>query len=170
MQFLQGTCLGCGPGPQLGAYKRQQTNAVALKHHCFSPSLSHSLPLSLKINKIFLKKGIASIRNVVKWNIYVWIGSLGLVKEWPQPGPNTVPGFSEFCHFLPSSGSLLLWLRTKVATSCAQLLPYQPRNLSKKNTSFPNCSSRNSKADFHYRKFFLCCEEKKHFSENANTE
>ena len=32
----QGTCLACGPGPQLGV--------------CFSPSLSPSLSLPLKIN------------------------------------------------------------------------------------------------------------------------
>ena len=38
----QGTCVGFGPGPQLGLYKRQPIG--------FSPSLSLSLPLSLKIN------------------------------------------------------------------------------------------------------------------------
>ena len=48
VQFLvRGTCLGCGPGPQSGAHKRQPHIDV------FSPSLSPSLPLSLslKINK-----------------------------------------------------------------------------------------------------------------------
>ena len=38
----QDTCLGCGPGPQLGACERQPHTDV------FSPSLSPSLPLSLK--------------------------------------------------------------------------------------------------------------------------
>ena len=38
----QGTCLGCGPGPQLVACERQPHIDVFL---------SFSLPLSLKINK-----------------------------------------------------------------------------------------------------------------------
>ena len=42
----EGTCLGCGPGPQLGASKRQQI-CVPLAHWYFSPSLS----LTLKVNK-----------------------------------------------------------------------------------------------------------------------
>ena len=46
----QGTCLGCGPDPQLGAWERQLIY-VSLTHRCFSPSLSLSLPLSLKIKK-----------------------------------------------------------------------------------------------------------------------
>ena len=51
----QGTCLGCGPGPQEGVCERQLT-AVSLAHRRFSLSLSlfslsPSLPLSLKINK-----------------------------------------------------------------------------------------------------------------------
>ena len=50
----QGTCLGCGPGPRLGVCERQPID-VSLSHSCFSPSLSPSLPLSLKINKTFLK-------------------------------------------------------------------------------------------------------------------
>ena len=40
----QSTCLGCRPGLQQGACKRQP--------HIDVSSLSHSLPLSLKINKI----------------------------------------------------------------------------------------------------------------------
>ena len=43
----QGTCLGCGPGPQLGVQERQPYIDV---------SLSLSLPLSIKINKILKKK------------------------------------------------------------------------------------------------------------------
>ena len=39
----QGTCLGCRPGPQLGAFERQPIDA--------SLPLSPSFPLSLKINK-----------------------------------------------------------------------------------------------------------------------
>ena len=39
-----GTRLGCGPGPQCGARE-------ATTHRCFSPSLSPSPSLSLKINK-----------------------------------------------------------------------------------------------------------------------
>ena len=39
-----GTCLGCRPGPQMGACKRQPHIAA------FSP-LSPSIPLSLKVNK-----------------------------------------------------------------------------------------------------------------------
>ena len=34
---------------------KKQPIDVSLQHQCFSPSLSPSLPLSLKINKIFLK-------------------------------------------------------------------------------------------------------------------
>ena len=43
----QGTCLGCGPGRE------------ARTHWCFSPSLSFSLPLSLKINKWNLLKNLS---------------------------------------------------------------------------------------------------------------
>ena len=44
-QFVpsQGTCLGCGPGPQLGAFRKQPIDVSLL----LSPSLSPSL----KINK-----------------------------------------------------------------------------------------------------------------------
>ena len=48
----QGTCLGCEPGPWLGACKRQPI-CVSLIHRCFSPSPSPFIPLSLKINKIY---------------------------------------------------------------------------------------------------------------------
>ena len=41
----QGTCLGCGPGTLLGACEKQLIDVSLL--------LSVSLPLSLKINKIF---------------------------------------------------------------------------------------------------------------------
>ena len=43
----QGTCLGCRFGPSQGECKRQLID-VSLSHQCFSPSLSPSLPLSLK--------------------------------------------------------------------------------------------------------------------------
>ena len=46
----QDTCLGCRPGPWLGICERQLINAF-LSYWCFSPSLSPSLPFSLKINK-----------------------------------------------------------------------------------------------------------------------
>ena len=46
----QGTCLGFRPGPQLGACERQLIY-VSLAHQCFSPCLSPSLSLTLKINK-----------------------------------------------------------------------------------------------------------------------
>ena len=46
----QGTRVGCRPGPQLGVCRRQPID-VSLTHQCFSPSLSLSLPLSVKINK-----------------------------------------------------------------------------------------------------------------------
>ena len=51
----QGTRLGYRPGPQMGACERQPVN-VSLAHRCFFPSPSPSLPLSLKISKIFRKK------------------------------------------------------------------------------------------------------------------
>ena len=50
----EGTCLGCRPGPHLGACDRQPVD-VSLAHWCFSPSLSPFLPFSLKVNKIFKK-------------------------------------------------------------------------------------------------------------------
>ena len=53
----QGLCLGCRPGPQLRACKRQPID-VSLAHRCFSLSLS--LPLSLKINLKNLKKNRCS--------------------------------------------------------------------------------------------------------------
>ena len=46
----QGTCLGCAFGPRSGAYETQPID-VFPSHLCFSPSLSPSLPLSLKINE-----------------------------------------------------------------------------------------------------------------------
>ena len=45
----QSTCLGCGPGPQLGVWERQLID-VSLVHRCFSPSLSPFLPLPLVVN------------------------------------------------------------------------------------------------------------------------
>ena len=44
-----------GSVPGWGAYERQPID-VSLLHLCFSPSLSLSLPLSLKINRYNLKK------------------------------------------------------------------------------------------------------------------
>ena len=49
----QGTCLGCAPDPHLGLPEWQPPIDVSL-------TLSPSLPLSLKINKIF-KKSICVI-------------------------------------------------------------------------------------------------------------
>ena len=46
----QDTCLGCRPGPWLEVCERQPIN-ISLSHQCFSPSLSLSLSLPLKINK-----------------------------------------------------------------------------------------------------------------------
>ena len=46
----QGTCLGCGPVPDWGTHERQPI-VLSLTHEYFSPSLSSSLPPSLKINK-----------------------------------------------------------------------------------------------------------------------
>ena len=46
----QGTCLGCGSGPQLGACERQLIT-VSFIHWCFSPSFFPFLLLALKLNK-----------------------------------------------------------------------------------------------------------------------
>ena len=43
----QGTCLGCGPGPQLGVHERQLID-VSFAHQYFSPSFSLPCPLSKK--------------------------------------------------------------------------------------------------------------------------
>ena len=43
-------CLVCSLGPRLGVCERQRIH-VSLTHCCFSPSLSPSRPLILKINK-----------------------------------------------------------------------------------------------------------------------
>ena len=51
----QGTCLGCGPGPQLGVCETQPTE-VSLTLRCFSPSFSPSPPSLKLVNKIFFKK------------------------------------------------------------------------------------------------------------------
>ena len=59
--LLQVTCLGCGPGPHLGACERLLI-VVCPAYQCFSSSLSPFLPLSLKI------KAIQSFKNV---NIYI---------------------------------------------------------------------------------------------------
>ena len=47
----QGTCLGCGPGPQLWVRKRQAHIDVS------RPLLLPPFPSKNKINKIFFKKG-----------------------------------------------------------------------------------------------------------------
>ena len=48
----QGTCLGCRPGPRLGACERQPISVlITLAHQYLSPFLSPSLPLSPKISK-----------------------------------------------------------------------------------------------------------------------
>ena len=47
----QGICLGCSPGPGLGVFERQPIH-VSLTYLCFSPFLSPSFPLSLKVNKL----------------------------------------------------------------------------------------------------------------------
>ena len=67
----QGTCLGCGPGPQQGVGKKQP-------HSDVSP-LSFSLPspLSLKIKSFFKKKKKDLLQNPllyisVTWNIPTW--------------------------------------------------------------------------------------------------
>ena len=45
----QGTFLGCGTGPQVGACEKQPFDTF-LAYQCFSPSLFYSLSLSLKVN------------------------------------------------------------------------------------------------------------------------
>ena len=44
----QGTCLGCGPGPWLGAGCERQPTDVSLTDKYFFPSLIPSFPLYLK--------------------------------------------------------------------------------------------------------------------------
>ena len=61
----QGTWLGFGPGPWSRAYKRQPIH-VSLAHRRVSPSLSSSLLLSLKINKIFFKKEV-NLMELLLW-------------------------------------------------------------------------------------------------------
>ena len=52
----QGTCLGCGPGPRWEGMWKTTT------HWCFSPSLSPTPPLSLKIKINKIKKEWNEIR------------------------------------------------------------------------------------------------------------
>ena len=60
----QGTCLGCGSGPQCGC-EGQQTHR-SFSHQQFSPSLSLPLPSPLsKINKPILRRGLKK-KNRVK--------------------------------------------------------------------------------------------------------
>ena len=66
----EGTCLGCRPGPHLGACERRLVD-VALARRRFSPSLSPSLLLSLKINFKNIKKKLFVSKSLVTWqNIY----------------------------------------------------------------------------------------------------
>ena len=65
----QGTCLRCGPAPQLGMCERKPID-VLLTHQCFSPSLSPSLTLSLKTKSL-------------KRNLYSGLMSF-MVSWWPQ--------------------------------------------------------------------------------------
>ena len=60
----QGTCLGYRPGPQQGGVLE------ATKHCCFSPSLSPSLPLSLKITSFFFLSAQES--SMWKWTRADW--------------------------------------------------------------------------------------------------
>ena len=59
----QGTCLDCGLGPQLGAWKRHLIN-VCLAHQSFSSSRSPFLPLSLKINKNLKKNKLFIVSTI----------------------------------------------------------------------------------------------------------
>ena len=91
----QGTCLGCGLGPQCRGVRAWE----ATTHWCFSVSLSLSLPHSRKINTIFkncLNKKMSpkALAGVVKW-VEHWpanwkvIGSIpgqGTHLGW-EPGP-----------------------------------------------------------------------------------
>ena len=93
----QGTCLGCGPGPQLGAYERQP-------HIDMSP-LSPSRPLSLKINKILTKNQTDVI--VKKRKKYV---ELYIIYNF-NVNPLYV-SFSLLFSFLDSTGIFLRWNRS----------------------------------------------------------
>ena len=65
-RFDSQSCLGCGPGPQWGARKRQRGN-----HALMFLSLSFSsLPFSLKINKILKRKKESSTE---KEKCIIWL-------------------------------------------------------------------------------------------------
>ena len=84
----QGTCLGCGLGPQWGALQRQPHIDVSLPL-CLSP-----FP-SLKINKIFKKKNpvlqINSIKNIFNSPTFLH-PCLGLLNSCFRP-MNSKPGY-----------------------------------------------------------------------------
>ena len=62
----QGTCLGCGPGPQWGVCNR----TLIFLSLCLSPFLT----LCLKINKIFKKKDLCNIFLTVRLMHVCWGG------------------------------------------------------------------------------------------------
>ena len=72
----QGTCLGCGSGSWLRTCERQP---LCVCHtSVFSPSLSPSLPLSLKINKSFSFKGKTNGFLGEQFVIIIYAGMNGL--------------------------------------------------------------------------------------------
>ena len=76
----QGTCLGCGFRPRLGACERQLID-VSLSYRYSSPSL----PLSLKINNIFLKQREGEKHHCVKGT------SISCLSHAPNQGPGLQP-------------------------------------------------------------------------------
>ena len=93
----QGTGLGCGPGLQLGAQDRQPHSDVSLP-------LSPSLPVSLKINKIFFKKWF--LIHFFPKKIWVCV----LFATALSSGGQTMPG-------IQLKEMLNLWILRKVKTS-----------------------------------------------------
>ena len=84
----QGTCLGCRFDPWSG-YLREATD------QCFSPSLSPSLPLSLKINNYFLK------RKILNDNAEIW-RNVTMILTWMKCGKRGLRG-SILLSFSPDS-------------------------------------------------------------------
>ena len=91
----QGISLGWGPGPQLGVCEKQPIN---VSHISMFLSVSFSHPLSLKVNKIFLKseKKRKALAGMAQW-IECWPANQRVIGSVPSQGtclgcrPDQVP-------------------------------------------------------------------------------
>ena len=107
----QGTCQNWGPGPWWGN-----------THWCFSPSLSLSLSLCLKINKIFFKKSIDNGNNKYQKTIISLLKMHSLTYSCRWRGKSVGRGQGA----VQGAGLTRLFLWSRLLTSMLSTLSHLP--------------------------------------------